>query len=525
MTSLNLYLKKRNIYLVLSALLALLSLMLYQLIGIHFLELNKILFISVISLNTTILLVFLYQQIRLNWYKKFHHKLDNLLKINNLNDFEIELTFIKKQLHKDPILLKEFASITHEVDIYHKSLIQSYLEKKLLQDTQSMALEIESRLDNIKKAIPLFQVREKINTSLESLLNRRKELKIQWDENYPSFSWWNKLKYADGPDFSEMDKAIKELKKIKKKLISNYDSDFQRLDAHLDSLKLNANKRVTLSQSSIKTHISSQLATDKQDYVSMQNAFWLSMFSLPISMWDDALTAHNIYDTLRDVNSNYADMTDMEIWWHTLFMDSDQLAGLVSLTKGAYFERLVADDTGGELFEHFNHRATDIIIDGEAFQLKATASEAYVRSVPEDIPVITTSEVAEYTDAIDSGYSNDELQEAVELALGGAYLDVDDSVADAILTGIGSLGLFASLRGITHAAEKYNNGGDGVEAAFEGLGIAIEGTARGLVNTAEMGYKIITSKPSRLIGSLMLSGAKKLDEKLFEIKSSDDNHR
>ena len=178
-----------------------------------------------------------------------------------------------------------------------------------------------------------------------------------------------------------------------------------------------------------------------------------------------------------------------------------------------------------ELFEHFNHRATDIIIDGEAFQLKATASEAYVRSVPEDIPVITTSEVAEYTDAIDSGYSNEELQEAVELALGGAYLDVDDSVADAILTGIGSLGLFASLRGITHAAEKYNNGGDGVEAAFEGLGIAIEGTARGLVNTAEMGYKIITSKPSRLIGSLMLSGAKKLDEKLFEIKSSDDNHR
>ena len=73
-------------------------------------------------------------------------------------------------------------------------------------------------------------------------------------------------------------------------------------------------------------------------------------------------------------------------------------------------------------------------------------------------------------------------------------------MADSILSGLEGLGLFATIRGINHAAKKYNSSGDGVEAVFEGAGIAIVGTARSMVNTGEFAYKAVTCRPMRFIG-------------------------
>ena len=94
-------------------------------------------------------------------------------------------------------------------------------------------------------------------------------------------------------------------------------------------------------------------------------------------------------------------------------------------------------------------------------------------------------------------------------------VDTQDTALDALLAGVGGLGFFATIQGINHAAERYNNGGDGVEALFEGAGVAIEGTARGLVGAAELGYKVMSSGPSRFIGRTPLTGARKLDDKLL----------
>lgn len=68
--------------------------------------------------------------------------------------------------------------------------------------------------------------------------------------------------------------------------------------------------------------------------------------------------------------------------------------------------------------------------------------------------------------------------------------------------------------GLNHAVKKHENGGDGVEAMFEGAGVAIEGTARALVGAAEMGYKVLSSRPSRFIGRTLMRGLVKLDEKM-----------
>ena len=77
------------------------------------------------------------------------------------------------------------------------------------------------------------------------------------------------------------------------------------------------------------------------------------------------------------------------------------------------------------------------------------------------------------------------------------------------------MGLFATMQGINHAGEHYKNGGDGVEAIFNGAGVAIEGTARALVGTAELGYKVLSSRPSRFIGRTLLAGLQKLDDKMM----------
>lgn len=168
------------------------------------------------------------------------------------------------------------------------------------------------------------------------------------------------------------------------------------------------------------------------------------------------------------------------------------------------------------MFEHFNHPGTDIVIDGQAFQLKATASAGYVNSVDENIPVIATSEVAVQTRAIDAGFSNAELENSVDLALGGSVFDIKDTTVDAVLSGICGLGVFATIQGINHAGMRMENGGDTVEALFEGAGVAIEGSARALVGTAELGYKVLSSRPSRFVGRVLLAGLKKLDDKIME---------
>ncbi len=108
----------------------------------------------------------------------------------------------------------------------------------------------------------------------------------------------------------------------------------------------------------------------------------------------------------------------------------------------------------------------------------------------------------------------------VGLAVGGSVIDFGDTAVDAILTGVGGLGLFATLQGINHAAKKYDKGGDPVESLFEGAGVAIEGTARAAVNTLEMGYNVLNSRPSRFVGRTLLKLCYKIDEKLSGTTSS-----
>lgn len=417
-----------------------------------------------------------------------------------------------KTNHLIPRLLEYYQPmLSSRMTELHRQSLMIALEN----EHSTLEASCRKKISEISRHVPLIKTRIQIASSLAFLTKRRAEMTAQWEAAYEAFSWWNKLKYAGGPDFTEIDSAIKELVKLQRNLIDRHSDDFETLEQHFKQLEQQALSRISAIKVQTARYIQDCEYQDNVISGALKKSLWFSAMSVPVSMWSDLDGAANVYDTLRGVNGNFANMSDTEIWWESLFLPVESLAGLAALTKGAYFEHLVAADTGGQLFEHFNHPDTDILIDGVAFQLKATDSAGYVFSVDDDIPVIATSEVALVTGAIDGGYSNEELTDTVDNALGGTVIDIGDTTVDAILTGLGGLGFFATIEGINHASKEYENGGDAVEAIFEGAGVAIEGTARSLVGAAEMGYNILASRPSRFVGRTLLSGLKKLDDKLM----------
>lgn len=226
--------------------------------------------------------------------------------------------------------------------------------------------------------------------------------------------------------------------------------------------------------------------------------------SVPISFAGDLSRAHDIYEVLRDHNQNYAALDDFEIWRAMLAMPREQLVGHISLVKGAYHETLVARDSGGVLFENFNHQDTDILIDGVATQIKATNSLPYIDTVKDHIPIIATSEVAEEAGVIDSGYTNEWLTDAVGDALGGSIFDVDDTVVDGVLAGVGVVGVVAIARGVHAAWSDYSLRQNLIAAAGTGGITIVEAKARAVVTMVELIYRgtsaVVTSAPAKRLG-------------------------
>ena len=109
--------------------------------------------------------------------------------------------------------------------------------------------------------------------------------------------------------------------------------------------------------------------------------------------------------------------------------DATSLQGDINNIKGILFEQEYVDDLQAQgvdarVFEQTNHPVSDIGIyeDGvmvEELQLKATSNPSYIdetlSEMPEDVAVVTTSEVAEHFDGevIDSGISDTVLEEAI----------------------------------------------------------------------------------------------------------------
>lgn len=360
-------------------------------------------------------------------------------------------------------------------------------------------------------ASPAIRAQKMITEAIARAKQLREEAERQLDAQREKLllKWWFDL---TRPSFEEIDIKIAELEAAKGRLIAS--GQISRTEQHYDDLSELSKQRIEQIKKDVISIIPSHHDDEFDDRRIVQHALMLSALSIPISAWRDISQAGDVYESLREVNGNYADMMDAEIWLDTLLLSGPQLAGLAALTKGAYFEALVEGDFGGERFEHFNHPDTDIVVDGVAYQIKATDSVDYIESVPDDIPVISTSEIADLTGSIDGGYTNEELTDVVDLAIGGTVVDISDTALDAVFTGIGGVGVLAIIRGVRRASARFRETGDAIASLFEGLSATATATAKTTVNAAELATKSVvglaTSKPAKFTGRVVLSSAKAL---------------
>ncbi len=444
--------------------------------------------------------------------KRYSKEQSNLTEVTSKNKSNLSIlestlnsVLVKKQKSTHPLLSSLFESYIPVLF----NLIKENQTTALQKEYDESCFEAMQVLRSKIKKHPLNQAKHKIDQAIEVLLKQKVVLKKQWETQYKNMSWWQKLS-IDDPSYVVINGKISKAKKLQSDFNEKYSDEVSAVTIKYISAKKVCIERLkdahTKSKAMIERRFSNFNFDSNASFCAkkeLQFGMWGGIFGLSVSVSSDLKDAGDIYDALRSVNGNFSEMINSEIWWECLWLDADKLAGLTSLTKGAYFEQLVANDTGGELFEHFNHKDTDIIIDGVEVQLKATDSVSYINSVDSDIQVIATTEVANKTSAIDSGISNTEITESTTDALGGTVIDGGDAIVNTVIGGLGGLGLFASIRGFNHTMDRIDKKIDTEEAILEGAEIAVVGTAKGLVDTAELIFKLFTSKPLKFIGKLL----------------------
>lgn len=404
---------------------------------------------------------------------------------------------------RDPLVAditrEKLPKLRKQLDKLEDVAVRNDRSTALRQMFPMMRKRVDERVDALRRSSEVLRAREIAVQGLARAKQRREQLERDTDAHVKTLSWWNQFNF-DYPDYRQMDGEISKLERQVNSFLSKTTTEARKAEADLVAMKTRATDRLAASECTALEAVPHDRSVPFNERSLASSALWLGALSVPVSIWSDVARSGEVFDALRSVNGNYAGLNDIEIWMQTLLLPAESLAGLTSLTKGALFEKHVAETTGGELHEYFNTPDTDIIIDGTAYQIKATDSEAYIDTVSAEIPVIATSEVAETAGVIDGGLTNAELESVTEIALGGTVIDISDTFMDAALAGAGGLGVLATLRGINHTISSYREGSDGVGAIAEGVGVAVTGTMKATVDLAETGYKIVTSTPSRFVG-------------------------
>lgn len=438
--------------------------------------------------------------------------LQRLTKMNSSAEMNKCVLDLKGKYRATPLIASEIRKFFPKIQAHLKTVEAREEAERDAESVMKRRADVKRHFAELRRRIPVYadslyqknsavQADKKLTANIALAEEVKVNIQRSWDDAHSRMSWWQKLNHEQ-PDFREIDRGIAAMEAAQKCLSrSGFVNDVR---SHLDSASALAKARLDSLEVSAAATVPSSHRAPYDGQTVAKSALFFSALSVPVSIWSDMSRAGDVYDVLRKVNGNYAHLSDTEIWLQSLMLSSSSLQGLVSLTKGAYFETLVADQTGGAIFAQFNHPDTDIVIDGVAYQIKATDSVAYINTVPDEIPVIATSEVAQASGAIDGGITNADLEHATGLALGGSVVDVSDTASDAVLVNFGGLGILATIKGIGHAAQQFNSGRGGEAAIIEGIEVAVVGTAKSLVDTAELGYKVATSRPSRFIGRGLL---------------------
>lgn len=96
------------------------------------------------------------------------------------------------------------------------------LQKQFDAELELFKQQHREKAIEIRNQHPLYQALFSLQTAITHLQNRKLVLQAEWKEAYTKFSWWNKLKYVHGPDFRVMNSKIGELENTRTELLSRH---------------------------------------------------------------------------------------------------------------------------------------------------------------------------------------------------------------------------------------------------------------------------------------------------------------
>lgn len=190
---------------------------------------------------------YLLHRLRQRDYAAVLSALNDVLQTKELSATRQALDTTRLQAQKSPLKRSVLQALQPRLDQHLDELNRQHLYWQLMAEAGRARRQRLQRLDDIKSQIPLIKAEATIRETLERLQKRREQLCGQWDASYEKFSWWNKIKYSDGPDFSEIDQAIKHLKSMHKNLQAQHSENFTRLDEHFLALQKRAEARIAAS--------------------------------------------------------------------------------------------------------------------------------------------------------------------------------------------------------------------------------------------------------------------------------------
>ncbi len=195
------------------------------------------------------------------------------------------------------------------------------------------------------------------------------------------------------------------------------------------------------------------------------------------SMAMDIKDADAVFESARTANSMFAHMSDSQIVDYCNTLEPEQLMGMVNLVHGRHFENIVADATGGELFEAKNHPDTDMVLDGTEYSIKS--HDATADSITE----------FETFSPQDLGLDDADLRDETAEILEGDIIDI----SDALFNGALGFGTMATLQALGEGAEEWGDLAEyektKIKAALIGtktVGNAAVGTAKSALNVLKL---------------------------------------
>ena len=193
------------------------------------------------------------------------------------------------------------------------------------------------------------------------------------------------------------------------------------------------------------------------------------------SAMGDVSEANAIFDAAREANGKFEFMSNNEIVEYCHGLSDTQLNGMVSLVHGRYFENIVADETGGTLFESHTHANTDMILDGTEISIKS--NDATADSITE----------FETISPKDLNMNDEALIGRTAEVMDGDIIDA----TDALISGTVGFGTMAMLQAAGRSLEEWESLDEYEKTKMRAAWLGTKATAGAAASTAKGTWSLL----------------------------------